>query len=705
MNAKTAAFVISAIFILPFVLFSATSGQLSDKYDKARVMRLVKSLEIAIMLIGGAGFLLHDVWLLYAGTFLMGVHSTLFGPVKYAYLPQQLNERELVGGNGMIEMGTFVAILVGTIVGGELADLGATGPAMVAAVCLGLAVLGRIVVAFVPDAPSDQPDLKINWNPFTETWRNLKLAKQNRAVFLSLLGISWLWFFGATFLTSFFNFAKDVLGGDPQVVTLLLATFSIGIGFGSLLCEKLSRGKVEIGLVPFGSIGMTVFAVDLYFASHALQPGPSLVGIASFLTDPTHRVAHWHVMLDLFLLAMFGGLYSVPLYALIQSRSQPSHRARIIAANNILNSLFMIVSSILAIVLFSFGITIPQLFLVVGLLNAVVAIYIYSLVPEFLMRFLAWMLVSTFYRIRTTGVEHIPADGPALLVCNHVSFVDAVVIIGALFAIPLAVISLMGIALLVLGLPDDAKGYRSAFRYAAPTLLAMAAFVVGGFLCGDARTVAWIVGVIIMKPTIRSGRQDWILRPLHFAERHALIVIVALGEVIVAIGYSVIKPLDQVGDLPELTGLMLVAAGVFAGLLWWAYFDRLQPAFEHSTEESSPAQRWKFARDIYTYAHAPIVAGVVLSAVALEEVVVYPSDPLPAAYRAMGAVGIAFYFGGMAYGEYRAFGTVTRERVIAVAFIVALMVAGYELSGVALLVAIDVILLATLILEQRRIGT
>jgi 1-acyl-sn-glycerol-3-phosphate acyltransferase len=429
-DAKTAAFVISAIFILPFVLFSATSGQLSDKYDKARVMRIVKSLEIAIMVIGGAGFLLHNVWLLYAGTFLMGVHSTLFGPVKYAYLPQHLNEHELVGGNGMIEMGTFVAILVGTIVGGELADLGAEGPAVVAAVCLGVAILGRVVVSFVPTSPSDQADLKINWNPFTETWRNLRLAKQNRAVFLSLLGISWLWFFGATFLTSFFNFAKDVLGGDPQVVTLLLAIFSIGIGFGSLLCEKLSRGKVEIGLVPFGSIGMTVFAVDLYFASHRLLPGESLVGVAAFLTDAAHRFSHWHVMADLFLLAMFGGLYSVPLYAMIQSRSQPTHRARIIAANNILNSLFMIVSSIMAIVLFGFGFTIPQLFLVVGVLNAVVAIYIYTLVPEFLMRFLAWVLISTFYRIRTVGTEHIPAEGPALLVCNHVSFVDAVVIMG-----------------------------------------------------------------------------------------------------------------------------------------------------------------------------------------------------------------------------------------------------------------------------------
>lgn len=427
---KTAAFVISAIFIAPFVLFSATSGQISDKFDKARVMRLVKSLEIAIMVVGGAGFLLHDVWLLYTGTFLMGCHSTLFGPVKYAYLPQVLGPRELVGGNGMIEMGTFVAILVGTIVGGEIADLGTRGPTVAAVVCLAIAVAGRIVVAFVPSAPSDQPDLVINWNPFTETWKNLKLARETRAVFLSLLGISWLWFFGATFLTSFFNFAKDVLGGDPQVVTLLLAIFSIGIGTGSLACEKLSRGKIEIGLVPLGSIGMTVFAVDLYFASRALTPGPSLVGAVAFVTDPAHRVAHWRVMVDLFLLSAFGGLYSVPLYALIQSRSRATHRARIIAANNILNSFFMIVSSLMAIALFSAGFTIPQLFLVVGVLNAFVALYIYSLVPEFLMRFLAWILVTTFYRVHVRGREHIPEEGGALLVCNHVSFVDAIVIMG-----------------------------------------------------------------------------------------------------------------------------------------------------------------------------------------------------------------------------------------------------------------------------------
>lgn len=424
-NSSTAAFLIGAVFIAPFVLFSATSGQLADKFEKSMLIRWVKNLEIGIMLLGATGFLMHSAPVLFTVTFLMGVHSTLFGPVKYAYLPQHLGDEELIGGNGMVEMGTFVAILLGTMLGGELADR-AAGPQYVAIACIAIAILGRTAAGFVPHSPSSAPDLSINWNPFTETWRNLKLARSNRTVFLSMLGISWLWFFGATFLTSFASFSKEILSGDAQVVTLLLAIFSIGIGLGSLACERLSGHKVEIGLVPFGSIGMTVFAVDLYFASHNL-PRHDLTGIAGFFAEH----AHWRVMADLFLLAVFGGFYSVPLYALIQSRCEPSHRARIIAANNILNALFMIVSSLLAVFLLGQGFSIPQIFLFTGVLNAIVAIYIYSLVPEFLMRFLAWLLVHAVYRLRIEGLERIPDRGAAIIVCNHVSFVDAVVIAGA----------------------------------------------------------------------------------------------------------------------------------------------------------------------------------------------------------------------------------------------------------------------------------
>ena len=426
MDPKSAGAVIGGVFILPFVLFSATAGQLADKYDKALLIRFVKNLEIAIMLAIAAGFLWKVIPLLFAGVFLMGLHSTLFGPVKYAYLPQHLDEAELTGGNGMVEMGTFVAILLGTIAGGVLVGIPEAGPHWVAAVSIVLAVVGRAVAGFVPASPAPEPGLAINWNPVSETLKNLGHAKTNRTVFLSLLGISWLWFFGSIFLTSFTGFAKETLGGDQNVVTLLLAIFSIGIGTGSLLCERMSGHKVEIGLVPFGSIGMTLFAIDLWHSSSGLAPS-GLTGLAAFAADH----AHWRVMADLFLLAMFGGFYSVPLYALIQSRCEPSHRARIIAANNILNALFMVVASVMAAALLQAGLTLPQLYLVVGLLNAAVAIYIYTLVPEFLMRFIVWMLIHTVYRLEKSGLERIPDEGPAIIVCNHVSFVDALVISAA----------------------------------------------------------------------------------------------------------------------------------------------------------------------------------------------------------------------------------------------------------------------------------
>jgi 1-acyl-sn-glycerol-3-phosphate acyltransferase len=238
-----------------------------------------------------------------------------------------------------------------------------------------------------------------------------------------VLGISWFWFYGATLLAQFPNYCKDVLGGDEHVATVMLTTFSIGVGAGSLLCERLSGHKVEIGLVPFGSIGLTLFALDLYFASPAAAPGHT-IGAVEFLAQS----ANWRILFDLVMIGMFGGFYIVPLYALIQSRAERSHQSRIIAGNNILNALFMVGSALMAIVLLKAGITIPQIFLVTALLNAVVAIYIYTLVPEFLMRFLVWLLMHSIYRLETTGVENIPEEGPAVLVCNHVSFVDALII-------------------------------------------------------------------------------------------------------------------------------------------------------------------------------------------------------------------------------------------------------------------------------------
>ncbi len=421
-----AGFLIGALFIAPFVLFSATSGQLADKLEKSRFIRRIKDAEIAVALIGGAGLALQSAPLVYLGVFLLGLQSTVFGPVKFSYLPQHLDAHELTGGNGVFEMGTFVAILLGTIGAGLLiGGFGERGALATAAAVLAVAVLGRIAAQFVPHSPAADATLQINWNPFRETWANLEIAHGNAAVFNSIVGISWLWFFGSIFLTSFTPYARQNLGGNEAVVTFLLAVFSVGIGTGSLACERLSRRRVEIGLVPLGSIGMTVFAVDLYFASVAFVPmqGGTL---AQFLAAP----GAWRIVADLALLSLAAGLYSVPLYALIQSRADRRRVARIVAANNILNAVFMVAASLVATGLLAAGLTLPQLFLVTALMNAAVALYIYRLVPEFLLRFVAWVLSHTLYRIRTVDTDRIPAEGAAVLACNHVSFVDAVLIMG-----------------------------------------------------------------------------------------------------------------------------------------------------------------------------------------------------------------------------------------------------------------------------------
>ena len=421
-----AGLVIGALFILPYVLFSATSGQVTDKYDKTTLIRFVKNLEIAIMLLATYGFMQSNIVVLLVCTGLMGLHSTIFGPVKFAYLPQVLRPHELTGGNGVVEMGTFVAILLGNIAGGVLIALPVFGHVQVAVVCVLLAVLGRLTAQFIPGAPASDPGLRINWNPVTETWRNLKLAHGNPVVFRSLLGISWMWFFGAVFLSQFPSFAKDVLHGDAHVASLLLVVFSIGIGAGALLCEVLSRRNVEIGLVPLGAIGMSVFALDLYFATRALVPASTLT-VTAFVAVP----AHWRVLADLALLSLFAGLYSVPMYALIQLRSQPTHRARIIAANNILNALFMIGSALIVGMLLARGASIPQVFLLLAIANAVVASYIFLLVPEYVLRFVSWLLSFCMYRFKVHGASHIPVEDAAVLVCNHVSFIDAVLLMAA----------------------------------------------------------------------------------------------------------------------------------------------------------------------------------------------------------------------------------------------------------------------------------
>jgi hypothetical protein len=414
----------AALFILPFFLFSATAGQWIDKYEKSKSIRLIKLVEVLIMSIAVFAFVQGYIVLLIALLFLMGTQSTFFGPAKYSYIPQHLKVTELIEGNALVQMGTFVAILAGTISGGVLIAE-EQGRFYVACAILFFAIAGYISSRYIPVTPSLDQNLKINWNIFGETYRNIKFLKSNRTVFLSILGVSWFWFLGATYLVQLPNYTKTTLGGNEQVVTLLLTLFTLGIGTGSLLCNWLSGKKIEIGLVPFGSIGLTLFGVDMYFSQPDGMPAVA-IGLKDFLS-----VEYLRLIMDVVLLGFFGGLYIVPLMALVQQRSEPEHLSRVIAGNNIINALLMVLSAIVAIVVLSSGFSIAQLFLLVAIFNALVAIYIYSLVPEFLMRFMVWLLIHSIYHIKAKDLEKIPDDA-AVLVCNHVSYVDALIIAGCI---------------------------------------------------------------------------------------------------------------------------------------------------------------------------------------------------------------------------------------------------------------------------------
>jgi hypothetical protein len=425
MDARLLANVAGALFILPFFLFSATAGQLADKYEKSMLIRRIKMLEIALMLLAAFAFVVESYTSLLFVLFLMGLQSTLFGPVKYAYLPQQLETGELVGGNALVESGTYLAIILGLMAGGIAVAIDEGQYVILSASLILIAVLGYVASRSIPLTRAVDPGLEISWNPWTETRRIIGFARERRSVFLSILGISWFWFFGSALTFQVPAYTLGILNGSEEVTTVLLVAFAVGVGAGSLLCEKMSAHRIELGLVPFGSIGLSVFAIDLYFTQPAASP-VVLQSVGEFLARPQSL----RVLVDLALLGAFGGLYSVPLYAMIQERAERQHLSRIIAANNILNALFMVAAAVLAISLLNFGVSIPQFFLVLALLNAVVAIYIYTLLPEFLIRFVTWILINTLYRIRATGLENIPREGPAVLVCNHVSFTDAVVVGG-----------------------------------------------------------------------------------------------------------------------------------------------------------------------------------------------------------------------------------------------------------------------------------
>lgn len=388
----------AAIFILPFLLFSAGAGQLADKYDRAALARLVKLLEIGVILIAGFGFAVHSLPLLLTALFLLGLHSTLFGPIKYALLPQHLYADELIGGNALVEAATFVAILLGALAGGLLAGF-PQGTVAITLFSLLLAGLGYFASRYIPSAPAPAPQLRLNLNPFTATWQNIAEVRHNRTVFLAILGISWFWLYGALFLAQFPAYAKDILAGDEVAVTLLLTTFSLGIGAGSLACERLAGHRIEIGLIAVGAAGLTLFGLDFAWTSTTL---PLAAGMATPLpvTSLLSDWHIWHVLADLLLVGIFGGLYCVPLYALMQERSEESHRARFIAANNIMNALFMVAGAAAAASMISSGLSLPELFGSAALANALFATYLFTALPEFRQRlhFLSGMLLRNRHR-------------------------------------------------------------------------------------------------------------------------------------------------------------------------------------------------------------------------------------------------------------------------------------------------------------------
>ena len=426
MNHSQLANVAGAIFILPFFLFSATAGQLADKYEKSMLMRRIKLLEIGLMLIAAVALVTKSYVALLSVLFLMGCQSTLFGPVKFAYLPQQLLTEELVGGNALVEAGTYVAIILGLIIGGLTVAIDPFNLVLLSACLIAFAISGYIASRQVPTTRAVDPELRISWNAWAETWHIVGFAREERSVWLSILGISWFWFIGSAMTLQVPAYTLDILNGNEAITIALLVAFAVGVGIGSLLCERMSGHRIELGLVPFGSIGLSLFAIDLYFA----QSIPSVVAVSSVI-DFLARPGSWRVLLDLAMLGAFGGFYSVPLYALIQKRSKRQHLSRIIAANNIINTIFIVAAALLAIALLNIGFSIPELFLVLAALNIVVAIYIYSLLPEFLMRFLAWILINVLYRIRITGLENVPEKGPAVVVSNHVSYMDPILLAGS----------------------------------------------------------------------------------------------------------------------------------------------------------------------------------------------------------------------------------------------------------------------------------
>lgn len=416
----------AGLFILPFFLFSAHAGAVADSMDKAKLIRRLKLIEVLIMACAATAIMTENALLMLVLLFLTGTQSAYFGPVKYALLPQALKASELVKGNAWVEMGTFLSILVGTLTAGLLLAM-PNGTLIASCLVLFLSIMGFISSVNIPALPSHS-NQKVKFKPISGLKKTLNVAQKQRGIWMSILAISWFWFMGATYLTQFPNFAHEHLFADSTVVSLLLALFSIGIATGSWLCQKLSFDHVELGILPFGILGLTLFGLDLLWAvpSHSLSPA-QYYSVESFISESKHV----RVMMDLFFVGVSGGVFIVPLYSFIQSRSNQGECARSIAANNIMNALFMVGSALVSIFVLSvLSLSIVELFAIMAVGNFLVAIYVYRQVPEFTQRFISYLLSHCMYRVSVEGRQHIPETGAALIIANHVSYVDSLILMG-----------------------------------------------------------------------------------------------------------------------------------------------------------------------------------------------------------------------------------------------------------------------------------
>ncbi len=424
LDSKTLVAASTVIIILPYVLFSATAGQISDRNAKANVVRWVKLAEIVIMGLGLLGLLMQNMELLLVVLFLTGLQSTFFGPAKYSFLPEVLEEEELVSGNALIEMGTFLSVLLGIITGGTLIGMfGADdGPAAVGIAVVFIAAVGAVISLFIEKHPASSPDLPISLNPVTPNLDLFRIARVNETVFLSILGISWFWFVGTGMLALIGAYSESIFGTNPYGLNYLTGLFCVGIGIGSMLCDQLSRDRLELGLVPLGSIGMSLFLGDLFWVGSPdwMRGGAQTMSVGAFLAFLTG----WRISFDLLMIALFGGFFTVPLYTLIQRNSPNEVRSRVIAGNNLINSVFMLLAGGMITVMLAQSIPTPWIYFVLAAMNIAVALYIYHLLPTFMWRFMVWVVTNLMYRLNITGAEHIPKEGPVILACNHPTYID-----------------------------------------------------------------------------------------------------------------------------------------------------------------------------------------------------------------------------------------------------------------------------------------